>query len=66
MFKKLLTHSAIYGISPQLIKVANIFALPIITKDLTSTDFGIFECYYSLYGCHISFFNFGIKGDSSK
>jgi len=41
MLKKLFTHTAIYGIAPQLTKFASFLALPIITKDLTATDYGI-------------------------
>lgn len=41
MLKKLFSHTAIYGLAPQLTKFAGFFALPIITKDLTSTDYGI-------------------------
>lgn len=56
MFKKLIKHSAIYGLSPQLIKLANIVALPIITADLTSSDFGIFGII-SAYMAAISIFS---------
>jgi O-antigen/teichoic acid export membrane protein len=41
MLKKLLSHSAIYGLAPSIPKIAGIFVLPIITKYLTNVDFGI-------------------------
>ena len=41
MIKKLLSHTALYGIAPQLPKVANILVLPIITKYLTEEDYGV-------------------------
>jgi O-antigen/teichoic acid export membrane protein len=41
MIKKILSHSAIYGLSPTIPKIAGIFVLPIITKYLTDVDYGI-------------------------
>lgn len=41
MLKKLFAHTAIYGIAPQLTKLAGFLALPIITKDLTAVDYGV-------------------------
>jgi len=41
MLKKIFSHTAIYGLSPQIPKIASLFTLPIITKDLTSTDYGV-------------------------
>jgi O-antigen/teichoic acid export membrane protein len=41
MLKKLFSHTAIYGLAPQITLVVNFFTLPIITKDLTATDFGV-------------------------
>lgn len=41
MFKKLLSHTLIYGLAPQIPKVAQFFILPVITKDLTEEDFGV-------------------------
>lgn len=41
MLKRILSHSAIYGLAPQIPKIAGIFTLPIITKYLTETDYGI-------------------------
>lgn len=41
MLKKLFSHTAIYGLAPQITLVANFFVLPIITKNLTAIDFGV-------------------------
>ncbi|MEO0551645.1 MAG: lipopolysaccharide biosynthesis protein [Bacteroidota bacterium] len=41
MLRKLFSHTVLYGTAPQVIKIANFLALPIITKNLTSTDYGI-------------------------
>lgn len=42
MLKKLFSHTAIYGLAPQVSKIAGFLALPIITKELTSEDYGIY------------------------
>jgi len=41
MIKRILSHSAIYGLSPFVPQLAGILALPIITKYLTDVDYGI-------------------------
>ena len=41
MLKKILSHSAIYGLAPHIPSIAGIFTLPIITKYLTNVDYGI-------------------------
>lgn len=41
MIKKLLTNSLIYGIAPNIPKVAALFILPILTAHLTEEDYGI-------------------------
>lgn len=41
MFKKIISHTLLYGISPQIVIIANFLTLPLITKDLTEVDFGI-------------------------
>lgn len=40
-YKKLFSHSIIYGVAPQVTKIANFIALPIITQHLTAVDYGI-------------------------
>ncbi|PWB24557.1 lipopolysaccharide biosynthesis protein [Flavobacterium sp. HTF] len=42
MLKKLFSHTAIYGLAPQVSKIAGFLALPIITKELTSSDYGVY------------------------
>lgn len=41
LIKKLFSHTALYGLAPQLPKIAGIFVLPIITRYLTEEDYGI-------------------------
>lgn len=48
MLKKLISHTAIYGFASQIPKVASIFSLPIITKYLTETDFGVYGLITSI------------------
>jgi O-antigen/teichoic acid export membrane protein len=50
MIKKLFLHTLIYGITPQVSKIASIFALPIITTHLTELDFGIFGLITAIVG----------------
>ena len=42
MIRKLFSHSFIYGIGPQIPKFAGLLILPIITPDLTASDFGLY------------------------
>ncbi|MGO4911496.1 lipopolysaccharide biosynthesis protein [Leeuwenhoekiella sp. W20_SRS_FM14] len=42
MLKKLFSHTAIYGVAPQISKIAAFFSLPLITKYLTDIDFGVY------------------------
>lgn len=41
MFKKLITNSLLFGIAPYVSQVVSVFLLPIMTKYLTATDYGI-------------------------
>ena len=41
MLKKLFSHTAIYGASPQIVKLANFLVLPLITQHLTALDYGV-------------------------
>jgi O-antigen/teichoic acid export membrane protein len=50
MLKKLFSHTAIYGLAPQVSKVAGIFALPLITSHLTAVDFGVYGLITSVVG----------------
>ncbi|HEY0680468.1 MAG TPA: oligosaccharide flippase family protein [Chitinophagaceae bacterium] len=42
MLKKLLTHSFLYSLAPQVPKIASLVLLPIITQHLTAEDYGIY------------------------
>lgn len=42
MYKKLLSHTLIYGLAPYVPRFLGLFILPIITKDLTKLDYGIY------------------------
>lgn len=41
MLQKLLSHAAIYGLAAQVPRLAGVLALPIITRYLTTTDYGV-------------------------
>ena len=41
MLRKLLSHAAIYGLAAQVPRLAGVLALPIITRYLTTTDYGV-------------------------
>lgn len=61
MIKKLFTHSAIYGIAPQIPKIATIFTLPIITQYLTEFDFGVYGLIVAIIGAISVFANLGLS-----
>jgi O-antigen/teichoic acid export membrane protein len=42
LLKKLISHSFLYAVGPQVPKLANLLVLPIITQFLTATDYGIY------------------------
>lgn len=50
MLKKLFTHTAIYGLAPQVPKIAGVLALPIITPFLTGLDFGVYGVVTAVSG----------------
>ncbi len=50
MIRKLFSHSIIYGLAPQVGTVAGVIALPIITRDLTETDFGVWGIVLAYVG----------------
>lgn len=50
MFKKLFSHTAIYGLAPQIPKIAGVLALPIITQYLTEIDFGVYGVITAVAG----------------
>lgn len=42
LIKKIFSHSIIYGLAPQIPRLASIFILPLITEFVGETDFGIY------------------------
>jgi O-antigen/teichoic acid export membrane protein len=42
MLKRIFTNSILYAVGPQLPRIANILVLPLVTRFLTSTDYGIY------------------------
>jgi O-antigen/teichoic acid export membrane protein len=48
--KKLISHSLIYAIGPQIPKIAGLFVLPIITRYLTTNDYGVYGIITSYVG----------------
>ena len=50
MLKKLFSHTIIYGLAPQVTKVAGVLALPIITQHLGEEDFGIYGIVTAIAG----------------
>jgi O-antigen/teichoic acid export membrane protein len=50
MIRKLFTHTAIYGLAPQVSKVASFFVLPIVTQYLTPTDYGVYGVVTAIIG----------------
>lgn len=53
MLRTLLSHAAIYGLAAQVPRLAGVLTLPIITRYLTTTDFGVagvVTAYVSAFG----------------
>ena len=42
MLKRLLSHSLIYSLAPQVPKIASLFLMPLVTRDLTPADYGVY------------------------
>ncbi|MEO8109965.1 MAG: oligosaccharide flippase family protein [Ginsengibacter sp.] len=61
MLKRLFSHSAIYGLAPQIPKIVGILVLPIITAHLTKLDFGIFGLITAVSGSIAAFANLGLN-----
>lgn len=61
MLKKLFSHTAIYGLAPQVVKLANLFVLPIITPFLTEEDYGINAIILSVTGALSVFSTLGLN-----
>lgn len=41
MLRKLLTNTLLFGLAPYVPKVVSVFLMPVMTRCLTSTDYGI-------------------------
>jgi O-antigen/teichoic acid export membrane protein len=61
MLKKLFSHTAIYGMAPYIPKLFSFFALPLITKDLTSNDYGIIGVITAYIGAVGIFNTLGLR-----
>src|SRR5690606_4843929 len=61
MFRQLFSHTAIYGLAPQVVKIAHVLVLPIITPFLTATDFGVFGVITAVIGSVSVFSSLGLN-----
>jgi O-antigen/teichoic acid export membrane protein len=50
MLKKLFSHTLIYGLAPQIVKVAQVLVLPLITPFLSPKDYGVFGLITAVVG----------------
>lgn len=50
MLKKLFSHTLIYGLAPQIVKVAQVLVLPFITPFLSPKDYGVFGLITAVIG----------------
>ena len=61
MIKKLFSHTAIYGLAPQIPKLAGILILPLITPFLTAVDFGVYGLITAVVGAISVFATLGMN-----
>lgn len=61
MLKKLFSHTAIYGLAPQIPRIVSIFTLPIVTKYLTEIDFGVYGVITAIAGSVAVLGNLGLN-----
>lgn len=61
MIKKLFTHTAIYGLAPQVVSLVGIFILPLTTPYLTTTDFGVYGIITAVVAAIAQFQNLGLS-----
>ncbi|UZJ65727.1 oligosaccharide flippase family protein [Sphingobacterium sp. KU25419] len=61
MLKKLFSHTLVYGLAPQVVRIAQIFVLPIITPFLTTADYGVFGLIAAVLGAISIFSNLGLN-----
>lgn len=61
MLKKLFSHTVIYGLAPQITRVAQVFILPIVTPFLTATDYGVSGIIAAVVGAVSVFSSLGLN-----
>lgn len=61
MLKRLVSHTAVYGLAPQIPKIVSIFVLPVITPYLTKVDFGIYGVVTAAIAAVTVFGNLGLN-----
>lgn len=61
MLKKLISHTAIYGLAPQIVKVAGVLVLPFITPYLNATDYGVYGVVIAIVGAISVFASLGLN-----
>ncbi len=61
MLKKIFSHTLIYGLAPHVSKIATIFIFPVLTANLTETDYGISGVILSYMGLLILFETLGLR-----
>jgi O-antigen/teichoic acid export membrane protein len=61
MIRKLFSHTAIYGLAPQVSKVASFFVLPIVTQYLTPLDYGVYGVLTATVGSISIFASLGLR-----
>ncbi len=61
MLKRLFSHTVIYGLAPQITRVASVLSLPIITQYLTSTDFGVYGIITAVAGSIAALNTLGLR-----
>lgn len=61
MLKKLFSHTLIYGLAPQIPKLASVAILPLITPFLSTEDFGIYGLITTAIAAVAAFGNLGLN-----
>lgn len=61
MLKKLFSHTLIYGLAPQIVKVGQIFILPLTTPFLSPTDYGVAGVVTAVVGAVSVFQGLGLN-----
>jgi len=61
MLRKIISHTFIYGLSPHFSKIATLFIFPVLTANLTETDYGVSGVILSYLGLFILFETLGLR-----